>query len=137
MNKKIGESVKKFVIPSDGKYLYQVRRFIASEARACGFTDNAAYDIKVAVGEACSNAIEHGSPRGLQNKVVITFDCRHDQAVIRVQDEGEFKRQVVEYDANGIHHRGRGMAFMLALMDEVQVKTASSGTEVVMKKIKA
>lgn len=133
----MSKSIEKFVIPSDGKYLAEVRRFVDSHAKSCGFNDSQTYDIKVAVGEACSNAIEHGSPRGIENKVVISFNCKTSEAVITVQDEGKFKRQVVEYDADGVHHRGRGMAFMLALMDEVQVKTASSGTEVVMKKLKS
>lgn len=130
-------SMEKLVIPSEGKYLSEVRRFIESQAKTCGFDDSETYDIKVAVGEACSNAIEHGSPKGPVNKVVISFNCKADEAIITVQDEGKFKRQVVEYDADGVHHRGRGMAFMLALMDEVQVKTASKGTEVIMKKSKS
>lgn len=130
-------NIDKFVIPSDGKYLSDVRKFVDNKAKSCGFDDSQTYDIKVAVGEACSNAIEHGSPEGTKNQVVISFNCKSSEAVITVQDEGKFKRQVVEYDADGVHHRGRGMAFMLALMDEVQVKTASSGTEVIMKKIKS
>lgn len=129
-------SIEQLVIPSDGKQLSEVRKFIDDQAKGCGFDETAMYDIKVAVGEACSNAIEHGSPDGKNNKVVITFSCKEKEAVITVQDEGKFKRQVVEYDADGVHHRGRGMAFMLALMDEVQVKTAASGTRVIMTKLK-
>lgn len=125
------------VIPGDGKHLADIRKFIDRNAKKCGFNDDATYDIKVATGEACSNAIEHGSPKGRSNKVEVVFKCQEDLAVIIVKDEGKFKRRVIEYDADGIHHRGRGIDFMLALMDEVKVETVSDGTVVTMKKLKS
>lgn len=124
------------IIPGSSKHLAEVRRFIDKNSRKCGFDENAVYDIKVATGEACSNAIEHGSPSGNLNKIEIIFKCEKSAATIIVKDEGKFKRRVIDYDANGIHHRGRGIDFILALMDEVRIKADPNGTVVEMKKSK-
>lgn len=117
------------IIPGNSKHLAKVRKFIDANARKCGFEDDAVYDMKVATGEACSNAIEHGSPSGDSNKIEIIFRYDGHAAKIVVKDEGKFKKRIINYDADGIHHRGRGIDFMLALMDEVQIKTDSDGTD--------
>lgn len=124
----VSELVKKITIPSNGEYLERVRNFIEKMTRECRLSESQIFDVKVAVGEACANAIEHGSPDGEKNRVEIEVVCDSSGCTIEIRDEGVFKRQAMEYDADGLHHRGRGMAFMLALMDEVDVKIGQSGT---------
>jgi anti-sigma regulatory factor (Ser/Thr protein kinase) len=128
----VSDLVQKISIPSCGKHLEEVRRFVEKAANECGLDDSQIYDIKVAVGEACANSIEHGSPSGEQNHVNISAYCNDKGLTVEISDEGQFKRRAIEYDSDGLHHRGRGMAFMLALMDEVDVKTGPRGTTVKM-----
>lgn len=132
----VSELVKKITIQSNGKYLERVRNFIEKMARECRLSESQIFDVKVAVGEACANAIEHGSPEGVKSHIEVEVICDSNGMIIEVKDEGVFKRQAMEYDADGLHHRGRGMAFMLALMDEVDVKIDHSGTTVRMFKKK-
>jgi len=116
-------------ITGQGRRLVAVRKFIAKMAEESGFNETDKFDIKVAVGEACANAIEHGSPRGKRDKVRITFIFEADYAIIEVIDEGVFKPRFPSFDSQ-LNYRGRGIPFMLALMDEVEIKERKGGTTV-------
>lgn len=120
-------------IPGHGRHLADVRRFLESLTERCGFSPEDCYDIKVAVGEACSNAIEHGSPQGAESTVRIHCYCRDSRLTVEVCDEGRFKPRVPVLDGT-IEHRGRGIPFMLALMDEVDIVESTEGTRVRMVK---
>ena len=47
-------------IPSDTRYLREVRAFVAREGAEAGLADEAIHALQLAVDEACANAIEHG-----------------------------------------------------------------------------
>jgi len=96
------------------------RRGIAGFASDCGFPEEAVDDIKLAAGEALSNAVEHGSARETRR---IMVDCSFDgrALTIQVRDEGLGFPMPVEIgtvipDARG---RGFGIFLMRRLMDEV------------------
>jgi anti-sigma regulatory factor (Ser/Thr protein kinase) len=125
----------KIVIPSQGSKLAQVRQFIEKVAQELGFNQSEVFDIKVAVGEACANAIEHGSPLGKANKVTIEATFNNNCLLIEVKDEGVFKPRFPAFDSQ-LNYRGRGIPFMLALMDEVEIKESPSGTTVKLMKCK-
>ena len=46
-------------IPSATRYLARVRRFVDKQATAAGLSERAADEVRLAVDEACANAIEH------------------------------------------------------------------------------
>lgn len=125
----------KIVIPSQGSKLVQVRQFIEKVAQELGFNQSEVFDIKVAVGEACANAIEHGSPLGRANKVTIEATFNNNCLVVEVKDEGVFKPRFPAFDSQ-LNYRGRGIPFMLALMDEVEIKESPSGSTVKLMKCK-
>jgi len=116
-------------ITGQGRKLVAVRKFIDKMAEESGFNETDKFDIKVAVGEACANAIEHGSPRGKRDKVRVSFIFENDYAIIEVIDEGIFKPRFPSFDSQ-LNYRGRGIPFMLALMDEVEIKERKGGTTV-------
>ena len=96
------------------------RRGIAGFAAECGFCGDEVQDIKLAAGEALSNAVEHASA---QRPRRITVDCSFDghALTIQVQDEGAGFPAPVDMgdvipDARG---RGFGIFLMRRLMDEV------------------
>jgi serine/threonine-protein kinase RsbW len=105
------------------------RQGVAGFAADCGFSDEEVADIRLAAGEALSNAAEHGigSPA---RKIVV--ECRFDQGElsIEIQDSGHgfpapCDRSNVEPDDRG---RGFGIFLMRRLMDEVSF--ARNGTVV-------
>lgn len=130
------KTVKTLEIPSAGNRLVKVRAFIEGVATDCGFSASDVFDLKVAVGEACANAIEHGSPHGKQNNIQIICSFANQCLEIEVLDEGIFKPRFPAFDSQ-LNYRGRGIPFMLALMDEVEIKESEQGTTVRLVKCKA
>jgi serine/threonine-protein kinase RsbW len=96
------------------------RRSIASFAAVCGFSDEDVADIRLAAGEALSNAVEHGrSARGGGFSVSCTFD--DGELVIEIRDSGEgFASPInaTEIDPEQ-RERGFGIFLMRRLMDRV------------------
>lgn len=137
MNKSANKSFQshKIVIPSQGSKLAQVRQFVEKIATEVGFKPSEVFDIKVAVGEACANAIEHGSPLGKANKVTVEVNYNSKCLLIDVIDEGVFKPRFPAFDSQ-LNYRGRGIPFMLALMDEVEIRESEHGTTVRLMKCK-
>src|SRR3990172_5435302 len=116
-------------ISSDGSQLADVRRFLEKICAQHTFSDEDCYDLKIAVGEACSNAIEHGSPRGADNEIEVRCCYLNDSMLVEIIDQGIFRPHIPVLDGS-LNHRGRGIPFMLALMDEVDIAETPNGTVV-------
>ena len=127
--------IESLEIQSQGRKLLEVRQFVEKLAAECGYSQSDIFDIKVSVGEACANAIEHGSPRGKRNRIKIVFEFIDDCAIIKISDEGVFKPRFPARDTQ-LNYRGSGIPFMLDLMDDVEIKEGECGTTVRLVKIR-
>jgi serine phosphatase RsbU (regulator of sigma subunit)/anti-sigma regulatory factor (Ser/Thr protein kinase) len=80
------------------------------------------FDLTVAATEAFANAVEHAYGAG---DAAIEVEARVDGDVVRmmVRDWGQWREQRGQ-------HRGRGIALMRGLMDEVDVTSGPDGTTV-------
>jgi len=125
----MNETYTEITLKSDPRNLAEARKFVEGIASKFGFNEEQIFDIKVAIGEAVSNAIEHGSPKGPLNSIKITACFLNDALELNVIDEGVFKR-AIKVDDPDPHHRGRGIPFMLALMDTVTINETKAGTTV-------
>jgi len=105
------------------------RNSIASFARLCGFDDEAAADIRLAAGEALSNASEYG--RGRRNGgFSVSCSFQDDEMRIEIQDSGEGFDAPADASEIGPDDRNRGFGIfiMRRLMDSVTF--AKNGTRV-------
>ncbi|HUA09886.1 MAG TPA: ATP-binding protein [Candidatus Acidoferrales bacterium] len=97
------------------------RNAIAGFARICGFTSDEVADIRIATGEALSNAVEHGRSRRSSG---FSVRCSFDDEIltIEIRDNGDGF-----LPANGTHlagaaqepDRGFGILLMRRTMDGV------------------
>jgi serine phosphatase RsbU (regulator of sigma subunit)/anti-sigma regulatory factor (Ser/Thr protein kinase) len=85
-------------------------------------------DIVLACDEACANAIEHAYRR--RPFEPIRIDLRDDDGdlVISVRDAGIWREDAVVGD------RGRGIAIMRAVMDDVEIRSDGDGTVVTLRR---
>lgn len=83
-------------------------------------------DVLIAVGEALSNAIEHGHRDHPRGRVRLRAIALPDRLHVTVSDTGAWKPPV---DVPALH-RGRGIALMRALMHDVTIDTQDNGTTV-------
>jgi serine/threonine-protein kinase RsbW len=114
-------------LPAHLSNLPDARRFIARAAAAFGFDGAVQEQIKLAVNEAVANAIEHGSAHVDGSVSVRALEEEAGTLAVYVTDAGSF---VPRMHRGAMPERGRGLAFMELLMDEVDVRPGTSGTEV-------
>ncbi len=113
-------------LPADGRMLATLRAALRRWLRANGARDDETYDIVLATGEACANAVEHAyGPRG--GALDLEASRAGDEAVVVIRDAGRWRQP------RG-RHRGRGMAIMQTSMDSVDYRRTDNGTEVVLRR---
>ena len=101
------------------------RAFADRQAREFGFGEDERYGITFAVNEAVSNAIEHGEPS--EDGTIRLSAADEDGALaFYVWDWGCFSPDPAARQA--LPERGRGLAFMAALVDEVDLRREDDAT---------
>jgi serine/threonine-protein kinase RsbW len=112
---------------ADASQLAAARRFADGAAARFGLAERERYEFTFAVNEAVSNAIEHGSPS--PDGTIRMAVAEEDGALVfEVEDHGTFAPKPQAVDP--FPERGRGLAFMAAVVDEVDVRRGESGTVV-------
>ena len=123
----------KITIPGKPEYLTMVRLAIGSIATTAGFSLDDIEDIKVAVSEACTNAIKHS----LDNKFGVTFEVLENGLAIEIQDNGKGCDVdcLGKPDLENPKENGLGIFIIQTLMDEVSIESENNkGTKIRMTK---
>lgn len=68
--------------------LQGIRDFIEDACRRSGVERSAAFDVKLAVDEACSNIVEHGYAGKAPGPIRVSFDAGGDRIVVAITDRG-------------------------------------------------
>ena len=112
-------------LPAEPSVVHEARRFADLAAAACGFEESARFDIQLATSEAVSNAIVHG---GGENGRTIRISAVEEDGMLTfsVADSGTFVARVDADDP--LSERGRGLACMARVMDEVRIASGEDGT---------
>lgn len=109
-------------LPADPEALTLMRHTLGRWLHASSASESEAYQLTVACGEACANAIEHAYPAGEASFKVEAM--RQDgEVVITVRDAGQWREPRGD-------ERGRGIEMMRAFVDDVDIAPKSSGTTV-------
>jgi anti-sigma regulatory factor (Ser/Thr protein kinase) len=106
--------------------LPDARNWADTAAEAFGFDEMVRYQIKMAVSEGVANAVEHGSASS-HDEIQLRAVAEGDLLAFYIRDTGKF---IPRMSPRGdMPERGRGLAFLGQLMDEVDIKPSSEGTE--------
>lgn len=126
----------KFSVPGKPEYVGTIRMAISCLANSLGFDVEAIEDIKVAVSEACTNAVCHGSELG-DSIYEVSCEMDADRLVVSVVDRAggfdvnNYQEPCLECPKEG----GLGLYIIKALMDEVTIYTELGiGTSITMVK---
>ena len=115
-----GHVLAKRVFGADLESLGPIRDFVGRWAGEVGLGEEPTYRIKLAVSEACANAIEHPKER---SDITLWAWNRGDRFTVDVWHAGEF--QVKTGQDRG--HRGMGLPLMVASADEVSFACLPEG----------
>jgi serine/threonine-protein kinase RsbW len=128
----------KLTVPSREEYIAVVRLVVSSLAAARrNLVDERIDDLKLAVSEACTNAIEANRATGGSRPVVVTMWEAPERLEVWVSDSGTGfdPSQLPEHppvtDPDRLNfERGLGIPLMRTLVDELRFEPSSSGTAV-------
>ena len=112
-------------IQADLGLLKEARDFAERAAADFGLDGDACYDVKLAMSEAVTNAIQHGSASS-SDPIKIAVAAEGGALVFEVLDTGRFRPRVVR--RGELSESGRGLEFMRVLMDEVDLRLSKGGT---------
>lgn len=120
-------------IPSRLELLGLLDRVAMLICERTGFGEDACTQVTLAVIEAGTNAIQHGSRGDPDRSVEVDFSLWPDRLEIAVRDRGPgFDPTLVSGDITSPEHlldsRGRGIFIMRACMDTVDFRFDGTGT---------
>jgi len=124
----------RLTLPTKPEYVSLARLTIASVANNMGFSIGDVEDLKVAVSEACTNALNHSmNPDTTYDLIYIVEENEKLSFTVTDRGVGFEPETVVEPDLNGKKVNGFGLFIIKSLMDRVDiVSEKGAGTSITM-----
>jgi serine/threonine-protein kinase RsbW len=113
--------------PARSEYLLLARLAVASAARRIALGRTEVADLKLAVTEACSNAIRHAYAAGPPGEIELELVVERDRLDVVVEDHGAgvaLPLPEVEPSERG----GMGFPIMRAVVDDLEIRPSDDGT---------
>ena len=133
---RIGELVR-LEVPAQPAFVGVARSVVAAVASAIdGIDDDRLEDLRVAVSEACTNAVEAHRRDAVDDRVIVRCSTTDDELQICIEDQGGGfdPSEVPEPPGPGedptSSERGWGIQLIQALVDEVTFRQTDAGTAV-------
>ncbi|HEX2850811.1 MAG TPA: ATP-binding protein [Acidimicrobiales bacterium] len=132
------DSVIELEIPARAEYVALARLVVSSLASSRrDLPDDRVDDLKVAVSEACTNAIEAHRDAGTDANIVLRCEEHDDVLVVAVEDRGagfdpdSLPEHPPVTDPQRLNfERGLGIPLIRTLVDDVEIESSSEGTSV-------
>ncbi|HET7522484.1 MAG TPA: anti-sigma B factor RsbW [Bacillales bacterium] len=130
-------------VPAKPEYVGVIRLTSSGVANRIGFSYDDIEDIKVAVSEACTNAVNHAYNNEEEGKITVGFGVYEDRLELMVVDRGKsfdlekVHREVGPFEGDvsieQMNEGGLGLFLIETLMDKVEI-SGESGVMVLMTK---
>ena len=123
----------KMEISSNPEYVGIIRLTTSGIANKVGFCLEDIEDLKVAISEACTNAIKHS----LDDRFIIIFNILENGLTIEIIDEGQGYdiSSVSQPSLDNLQESGMGLFIIQSLMDDVTIESQEGkGTRIRMTK---
>jgi serine/threonine-protein kinase RsbW len=125
----VSADVVTLVMPAKTEYLVLARLALAGIAREVPMSETVLADLKLAVTEACGNAVRHANPSE-HGIVHLRFAIEDGSIQIEVEDEGPgiaaaAPAEAVETDE--LSESGMGLEIIRAIVDELEIGARGAG----------
>ncbi|MCR2822636.1 anti-sigma B factor RsbW [Lederbergia panacisoli] len=118
-------------IPAMPEYVGVIRLTLSGIASRMGFTYDLIDDLKIAVSEAITNAVQHAYKKDEGGEIVVGFGLYQDRLEVMVADSGKSfdmnkaRDEMGPYNENSqiefLREGGLGLYLIESLMDEVKI----------------
>ncbi|MCQ6282663.1 anti-sigma B factor RsbW [Bacillus sp. EB600] len=125
-------------MPAKPEYVGVIRLTLSGIASRMGFGYEEIEDLKIAISEACTNAVQHAYNREEGGEMIVGFGIYADKLEMMIADDGksfnfeQIKDQLGPYTGSSpidqLSEGGLGLYLMETLMDEVRVLNHSGVT---------
>jgi serine/threonine-protein kinase RsbW len=131
------DPVVRLTFPAKADYLLLARLALSGVARTTQIDDELLADLKLAVTEACGNAVRHAYADGA-GVVELAFVLGADRVEMIVEDQGVGMREEASdaAEADGLVESGMGLAIIRAIVDDVDVRRGADGRGTVVRMTK-
>jgi serine/threonine-protein kinase RsbW len=122
------DNVVRLTFPAKSDYLLLARLALSGLARSFPLDAEVLADLKLAVTEACGNAVRHAYGAG-EGPVTVKFVASRDRLEMVVEDEGagidaSAARELIAEDRP---ESGMGMAIIRAVVDDLDIRDGAGG----------
>jgi anti-sigma regulatory factor (Ser/Thr protein kinase) len=119
--------------PADSRYLVLARLSLAGIAPVARLDENELADLKLAVTEACANAVRHAYPDDAGGIVRLSVSVEPKTLTVEVADDGRGLEatELAGWEASRMREEGMGFSIMRAVVDDVHIESAASQGTVV------
>jgi serine/threonine-protein kinase RsbW len=126
------ESVVRLSFPAKADYLLLARLALSGIARELPVGDELLADLKLALTEACGNAVRHAYVDTDVGDVRVVFSVEDERLSMTVADEGTGIRapdlpDLETDEPSGALESGMGMPIIRAIVDELAVEAGPDG----------
>ena len=133
----MSEAIVRLSFPAKSDYVLLARLALTGIARDVPMDDELLADLKLAVTEACGNAVRHAYVGG-EGDVCVSYAVSEGTLVVTVEDQGA---GVEAIDTPGAPaeplESGMGMSIIRAIVDEVDVSRGADGRGTVVRMTKS
>jgi len=118
----------RLTIPAKAEYVMLGRLALTSLSRVRELSDEQLSDLKLAITEACTNAVQHAYAGG-DGVVEISYELPPDRLVVEVSDNGEgfVPSDAAPADVEALTEGGLGIAIIRAVADELEIGERAGG----------
>jgi serine/threonine-protein kinase RsbW len=116
------------VFPAHARYLSLARLGLAGVAPVARLDATELADLKLAVTEACANAVRHAYPND-GGDVRVTIEVARGAVVVEIADSGRGIEagELADWNPDELHEEGMGLAIIRSVVDEVEIDAPIGG----------
>lgn len=120
--------------------LAQFRDFVDEVCQAHGIGEDDAYDLKLAVDEACTNVVQHGYADMNPGSIMLDMLVREDEVEVRLTDFGHpfepssAPKPDISLPLDERQPGGFGLFFIYETMDDVDYVSNEEGNTLILRK---
>ncbi|MBU8880532.1 anti-sigma B factor RsbW [Bacillus sp. FJAT-29790] len=125
-------------IPAKPEYIGVIRLTLSGIASRMGYAYDDIEDLKIAISEACTNAVQHAYKNDEGGEIIVGFGLYENKLEMMIADSGksfnfeQTKSELGPYSASSsidqLSEGGLGLYLIETLMDEVRVLNNSGVT---------
>jgi serine/threonine-protein kinase RsbW len=125
----VSERFVRLTFPAKPDYLLLARLALSGLTRGVRVSEEALADLKLAVTEACGNAVRHAYPDETGGEVSVSYSVANDSLEMIVEDQGQgiAAESVSEEPIAGPLESGMGISIIRSIVDELDIHTGADG----------